>query len=240
MTAPGAPAVLARDLVRRFEAGNSARTVLDGASLEIAAGEIALVFGASGSGKTTLLNVLGGLDRAYGGTVRIFGNDLRTLDDRELAELRGRRIGFVFQTFHLLDTLCVLDNVTAPFLFATPAVPGEIARRRGLEVLERVGLADRAVALPGELSGGQRQRVAIARALVREPGLLLCDEPTGNLDRATGDQIVELFASLHATLGTALVVVTHEERMLRLGGRVLAMHDGRITADGPSETAERA
>jgi putative ABC transport system ATP-binding protein len=224
-------AIEVRDLGRRFGPAGAERAVLDGIELRVARAEALVVLGPSGCGKTTLLNVIGGLDRGYTGAVRVFGCDLGTLDDAELADLRGRRIGFVFQAFHLLDHLSVIENVTAPSLFASQHQSEKDARRRGLEVLELVGLAERAGASPAELSGGQRQRVAIARALLRAPGLLLCDEPTGNLDRATGDQIVDLFARVHAELGTTLVVVTHEERLLRLAGRVVQLADGRIAAD---------
>jgi putative ABC transport system ATP-binding protein len=213
-------------LTRSYGSGKALRRAVDSVDLEIRRGEVVLVFGPSGCGKSTLLGLLGGLDRGYTGTLELFGRDLGKLGDRALSELRGARIGFVFQAFHLLPHLSVLDNVTVPALFGNQA--SGAGSRRGRAVLEQVGLADREQALPGELSGGQRQRVAIARALLNEPELLLCDEPTGNLDRQTGEQIIDLFATIHESLGTTLVVVTHEERLFRLGGRRLEMLDGKL------------
>lgn len=230
-----APVVVAEGVVRAFGSGSAARRAVDSVSLEIRAGEVVLVFGPSGSGKSTLLALVGGLDRAYQGRLELFGNDVSTLGDRELSALRGRRIGFVFQAFHLLPELSVLENVTAPYLFAGSERDPASAERRGLELLGRVGLADRRATRPAELSGGQRQRVAIARALFRAPDLLLCDEPTGNLDRQTGEQIIDLFAELHRELGTTLLVVTHEDRMKRLATRSLSMLDGRILPEDASE-----
>ncbi len=226
------PVISAKDATRVFGAGAAARKAVDGVSLEVAPGEVVLVLGPSGSGKSTLLALMGGLDRDFSGSVSLFGRDIASMSDRELSRLRGRRIGFVFQSFHLLPHLDVIDNVTAPNLFADEPFDAAEAVRRGSEMLERVGLADRASAMPGELSGGQRQRVAIARALLRGPELLLCDEPTGNLDRATGEQIIDLFASLHADLGATLVVVTHEERLERIADRSFEMIDGRLGAPG--------
>lgn len=215
-----------RDATRAFCSGPDARRAVDRASFEVRSGEVVLVVGPSGSGKSTLLAMLGGLDRGYTGSVRVFDHDLAALDDRALSRLRGERIGFVFQAFHLLPELTVLENVTAPNLFAArPSAPDTIDARARV-ALARVGLAERADARPGELSGGQRQRVAIARALIREPALLLCDEPTGNLDRATGEQIIDLFGELHRELGTTLVIVTHEERLERIADRSFLMTDG--------------
>jgi putative ABC transport system ATP-binding protein len=219
---------LCERLSRVYGSGPAAVRAVDEVSLELRTGEVVLVFGPSGSGKSTLLALVGGLDRAYGGKLELFGKDLAGLDDAALSELRGGRIGFVFQAFHLLGELSVLDNVTAPSLFAGQPLPDP--ERRGLEVLEQVGLGGRAAARPAELSGGQRQRVAIARALLRQPELLLCDEPTGNLDRDTGEQIIDLFAELHRDLGTTMLIVTHEDRMRRLATRSLEMLDGRIVA----------
>jgi putative ABC transport system ATP-binding protein len=219
------PVVDARELVRVYGSGSAARRAVDGVSLRVEPSQVVLIFGPSGCGKSTLLALLGGLDRDYRGSLELFGRDLSALSDRELSELRGRRIGFVFQSFHLLPELTVLENVSAPSLF-DPA--GADAGERGRAALERVGLADRALARPPELSGGQRQRVAIARALFRAPELLLCDEPTGNLDRKTGEQIIDLFAELHRELGTTMLVVTHEDRMKRLATRTLSMLDGRL------------
>jgi putative ABC transport system ATP-binding protein len=219
------PIVRARSLSRIFGTGSAARRAVDDVSLTIEPKEVVLIFGPSGCGKSTLLALLGGLDRSFSGELELFGKQLPALGDRELSALRGSRIGFVFQAFHLLPELSVLENVSAPSLFDRHASD---ATARARDALERVGLADRALARPPELSGGQRQRVAIARALFRQPELLLCDEPTGNLDRKTGEQIIDLFAELHQELGTTMLVVTHEDRMKRLATRTLGMLDGRL------------
>jgi len=219
----------AQGLTRIYGRGDAAVRAVNHADLRIRAGEILLIFGPSGCGKSTLLGLLGGLDREFDGTLRLFGRDTARLADSELSHLRGQRIGFVFQAFHLLGHLTVLDNVTAPSLFCPGPPDGRTPRERGLAALERVGLADRAAMMPAELSGGQRQRVAIARALLNDPELLLCDEPTGNLDRDTGAQIIDLFGALHAERSMTLVVVTHEDRLATLTHRKLFMLDGRVT-----------
>lgn len=223
----GPPIVLGKNLSRVFGAGEASRRAVDGVSLTVEEGEVVLIFGPSGCGKSTLLALLGGLDRAYSGSLELFGRDVAGLSDGELSRLRGERIGFVFQAFHLLGHLSVLENVMAPALFTRNERSVE-ARAR--EMLERVGLGDRAGSRPAELSGGQRQRVAIARALLHQPTLLLCDEPTGNLDRKTGEQIIDLFADLHAALGTTILIVTHEDRLARLAHRTLDMLDGKLVA----------
>ncbi len=230
------PIIEAEGLTRVFGEGSAKKKAVDGVSFEVLRREIVLVFGPSGSGKSTLLGLLGGLDRAYSGSLRLFGQDVTSLGDKELSRLRGRHIGFVFQSFHLLDHLSVLGNVTAPSLFSGEPLDDDRTRKRGLEVLGRVGLVDSAELSPAELSGGQRQRVALARALLRQPELLLCDEPTGNLDRSTGEQIIDLFAELHAELGTTFVIVTHEDRLTRIAHRRLDMLDGRLVAShGPDD-----
>jgi putative ABC transport system ATP-binding protein len=214
--------------VRRVHGdGKALRVALDGVHLEVYAGEFVTVLGPSGSGKSTLLHIVGGLDLGYEGKVGLFGHDLGTLDDRALSRLRGERIGFVFQAFHLLAHLSVLDNVLAPSLFAPS--PGELPRR-AMELLDRLGMAARADDMPAELSGGQRQRVAIARALLCRPALLLCDEPTGNLDAETGAQTIELFQELHREGGLTVVAVTHEERLARAASRIVHLREGRIAA----------
>ena len=227
----------AKQLTRVYGAPPAERRAVDGVSLSVRRREVVLISGPSGSGKSTLLGLLGGLDRAYSGGLALFGRDPAALSDRELSRLRGRRVGFVFQSFHLLAHLSVLDNVTAPNLFAEAPLGREEARERGREVLDRVGLGDRALAEPSELSGGQRQRVAIARALLRRPDLLLCDEPTGNLDRQTGEQIIDLFGELHEELATTFVIVTHEDRLARIADRTLELRDGRLIEG--SERAKR-
>ncbi|MBX3181503.1 MAG: ABC transporter ATP-binding protein [Polyangiaceae bacterium] len=226
-----APIIRARQVSRRFGARGAECTAVSGVSFQVQPGEVVLLFGPSGSGKSTLLGLLGGLDRAYTGQLELFGQDLGRLSDRALSALRGERIGFVFQSFHLLEHLSVKDNVLAPSLFAGAPLPD--IDRRADEVLERVGLLARAADSPSQLSGGQRQRVAIARALLRRPKLMLCDEPTGNLDRQTGESIIDLFGELHAELGTTFVIVTHEERLRRLGGRALHLEDGQLVREEP-------
>ncbi len=234
---PGAssgPDVLAscRDLRRVYGRGSGQRVAVDGVNLDVSAGEVLLIWGPSGSGKSTLLGVLGGLDRDYEGTVRLFGEDAASLSDRQLARLRGERVGFVFQSFHLLGHLDVLENVMTASWFGRDDAS---RRQRARELLEWVGLDDRRKAHPHELSGGQRQRVAIARALLHEPELLFCDEPTGHLDRATGEQMIDLFADVRERFNTTLVIVTHEDRLRRIATRSIAIEDGRLTEGPPSE-----
>jgi putative ABC transport system ATP-binding protein len=224
---PDGPIVVAEGLRKVYGDGQGARAALDGVSLTVERREFLVILGHSGSGKSTLLGLAGGLDRAYEGKVSLFGQDIATLSDKALARLRGRRIGFVFQAFHLLGHLSVLDNVLAPALFD----PGDDdLTERALTLLERLGIKDRAADLPAQLSGGQRQRVAIARALLSSPDLLLCDEPTGNLDTDTGERTIALFRSLHED-GLTVLAVTHEERLASAGTRVIRLKDGRIVEE---------
>jgi ABC-type lipoprotein export system ATPase subunit len=217
-TAPAATVEL-EGVVKRY--GDA--TALDGVSLRIDEGEFISIIGTSGSGKTTLLNIIGGLDRAYDGRVTVAGRDLRALGDRDLSAFRNETIGFVFQHFHLLPHLSCRENVLMPSFFSRGA-----QERDPAEVLARVGLSDKVNAMPGNLSGGQKQRVAIARALLNRPRIMLCDEPTGNLDRRTGVQILELFASLNREERLTLVIVTHEEHISQAATRVVRMEEGRI------------
>jgi putative ABC transport system ATP-binding protein len=204
-----------------------AQLVLRGLSLQVQAGELLALVGRSGSGKSTLLHILGGLDRRYRGRVTVLGCDLATLDERRLARFRNREVGFVFQSFNLLDHLTARQNVALPsYFYDGPAVEVEA---RALGALARVGMSDKADAYPHQLSGGQKQRVAVARALFHQPALLLCDEPTGNLDSETGQQMIELFQRMHAD-GQTLVIVTHEERVSAIATRVARLQDGRIYA----------
>jgi ABC-type lipoprotein export system ATPase subunit len=202
--------------------------VLRGVDLEIEPGAFLSVTGPSGCGKTTLLNLVGGLDRRYEGRVEVCGCDLGREDDASLARLRRRRLGFVFQAFHLLDHLTCRENVALPWFFADGALARKAALHRADEVLDRVGIGPRAGDLPTRLSGGQKQRVAIARALFNRPEIMLSDEATGSLDAATAQQITDLFVSLNRDDGITFLVVTHRERAVRKAGRVLRLEEGRL------------
>ncbi|WP_440766477.1 ABC transporter ATP-binding protein [Natronorubrum sp. DTA7] len=198
---------------------------LDGVSVDISRGSYTAIMGPSGSGKSTLMNLVGCLDTPTEGTVVVDGADVAALDDRERTSLRGTTVGFVFQTFNLMPRLTALENVALPQLFQNVG-RGERRERAG-KLLERVGLADRADHLPNELSGGQRQRVALARALVNDPALVLADEPTGNLDTDTEDDILELFAEFHGG-GTTMIVVTHERHVAERAERIVHLLDGKL------------
>jgi len=211
------------------EAGTATRlSVLKGINLKIDAGRSLVIVGPSGCGKSTLLNIIGGLDHPTSGQVRFDGRDLATVDDRELAEIRNRDIGFVFQLHHLLPQCTVLENVLIPTLAGRADLAGKAARVRAEALVERVGLKDHTAHRPGELSGGQRQRVAVARALINGPKLLLADEPTGSLDEATSDGIAELLIQLNRDDGVTLVVVTHSSKLASSLGDVVELHSGRL------------
>jgi putative ABC transport system ATP-binding protein len=217
-----------RDVVKRFN-GKRNVTALHGIRLEVRKGEMVSIVGPSGSGKSTLLNLIGGLDRATSGDVLIDGKTLAQLTDRELTLVRRDKIGFVFQFFNLLPTLNALENVTLPLHLR--GWPRNKAAERARELLELVGLEKRVDHLPDELSGGERQRVAIARALSVYPPILLGDEPTGNLDTATGREILKLLQDLHTRLGATVVVVTHDMNVAASCPRTVRMRDGRIEED---------
>jgi putative ABC transport system ATP-binding protein len=222
------PPALEVDSVTKTYPSEPPVTALRGASFSVAAGELAAIVGPSGSGKTTLLHLMGTLDRPSSGSVRIAGTDVAALSDREVAFLRASRIGFVFQQFFLAEHKSLLDNVADGMLYAGV----KIAERRdmALGALGAVGLAGRAEARPTQLSGGQRQRVAIARALAGEPAIILADEPTGNLDQATGQSILELFEALHQR-GATIVLITHDMGIARRMPRRIEVLDGRVVAD---------
>ncbi len=231
--------IAARGLAKRFAGGG--RAALDGVTLEVRRGEFVAVLGPSGCGKSTLLGILGCLDHGYTGELELFGRKTRGMTDGELAAMRGARIGFVFQAFHLLGHLSALDNVLAPTLFARGGDAEKKAwRRRGEELLDSVGLAGRGADRPEQMSGGERQRVAIARAMLMKPELLLCDEPTGNLDLTTGDQIVGIFRKLHED-GLTIVAVTHEEPLAAAADRIVRLKAGQVDdphASPPSQAGE--
>jgi putative ABC transport system ATP-binding protein len=219
------PVLEAVGVEKRYPGGVEA---LRGVTISIAAGELAAVVGPSGSGKSTLLHVLGTLERPTGGVVRIAGHEASALPERELAALRSRAIGFVFQQFFLLESVSALDNVAEGLLYA--GVPRDERRRRAAETLERVGLGHRLGHRPNQLSGGEQQRVAIARALVRRPAVLFADEPTGNLDSAAGAGLLALLRELHDE-GTTIVVITHERELADSLPRRIELRDGRVERD---------
>jgi len=217
------------DITKIYAMGTSEVRALDGVSLHIGEGEFVAIVGPSGSGKSTMMHLLGCLDRPTSGTYRFLGQTVSSLNDRQLARIRNRSIGFVFQTFNLISRMSAWENVAVPLFYARQTItkPGALA------ALERVGLADRAAHQPNELSGGERQRVAVARAIVNRPRLILADEPTGNLDSKTGQQIMELFHELHRA-GTTVVVVTHEPTIAEQAQRTVATLDGKIREDRPN------
>jgi putative ABC transport system ATP-binding protein len=217
--------LVARDLRKDYPMNGEAVHALRGASLTVQPGEYVAIVGPSGSGKSTLLQIVGGIDVPSGGSVELLGTRLESLDDRELTRLRLTRLGFVFQRFHLLPVLTARENVELPM--AEAGIKGAQRRARARQLLEYVGLAHREGHRATQLSGGEMQRVAIARALANRPAILLADEPTGELDAATGQEILDLFRRLNRD-GTTLLVVTHDDRLAAQAGRVVHMLDGRI------------
>lgn len=232
-----APVVRLRDVTKSYGVGAAKTQVLRGVSLDVAPGDLVALVGQSGSGKSTLLNIIGGLDQPDQGEVEVLGVDTLSAGDGKRSQLRNRSIGFVFQAFNLMDHLTCLGNVTIPAAFSHGAKNVE---ERGRESLRRVGLSDFAARYPGELSGGQKQRVAIARALFGSPELLLCDEPTGNLDSETGKEVIDFFRELNAKDNVTLLIVTHERRVSSVAKRVIAMRDGMITESSDDMFAEGA
>lgn len=218
------------DIAREYVVGGETVHALDGVSMQIAKGEWLAIIGQSGSGKSTLMNVIGCLDTPTRGAYRLNGKDVARLSDDALADIRNREIGFIFQNFQLLPRETALANVELPLVYRGERAKAR--RARAVAALEKVKLEHRMHHKPTELSGGQRQRVAIARALAAEPSLLLADEPTGNLDSATGEEIVRLFAELHQQ-GHTIVLVTHEPRLAARCPRAVRLSDGKIVADGP-------
>ncbi len=217
-----------QNISRRYQMGTETIHALRDVSLEIQRGEYVAIMGPSGSGKSTLMNLLGCLDTPTSGTYELNGNNVSEMDDNELAEIRNREIGFVFQTFNLLPRSSALRNVELPLIYS--GIDFDERRQVAMDALTSVGLADRVTHKPNELSGGQRQRVAIARALVNSPSIILADEPTGNLDSKTGVEIMALFEDL-SQKGNTVFVVTHEEEIARHARRILRIRDGLIASD---------
>ncbi len=225
------PVIRIRDLTRVYRMGDSEVRALDGVTLDVAPGEFLAVMGPSGSGKSTFMNILGCLDRPTAGTYVLEGVDVSTLDRNERAEIRNDKIGFVFQSFNLLSRTSALENVELPLLYSRKhrlSDAGQLEKARGC--LAKVGLAERWDHTPAQLSGGQQQRVAVARALVNDPAILLADEPTGNLDSRTSDEIMGIFQELNEE-GKTVVLITHEHDIAEYARRVVAFRDGRIVSD---------
>jgi putative ABC transport system ATP-binding protein len=222
------PLIQITNIKRDFVLGNEIVYVLKGIDLEINKGEYVALMGPSGSGKSTLMNLLGCLDTPTSGSYILNGKDVSKMHDDELAEIRNKEIGFVFQTFNLLPRTTALDNVALPMVYA--GFSKSERKVRAEEVLKQVGLADRMDHQPNQLSGGQRQRVAVARALVNNPSIILADEPTGNLDSKTSEEIMKLFGDIHK-LGNTVIVVTHEEEVAAYAHRIIRLRDGLIESD---------
>jgi putative ABC transport system ATP-binding protein len=229
MSGHGTPAVVAHDLTRTYELDGVSVAALRGVSLEVPVGGYVALVGPSGSGKSTLMHLLGGLDRPTSGTLRIGGRDVADLSAADLAKLRNETIGFVFQAFHLLARTTAVDNVALPLVYR--GIRAAERRKRAAAILGRVGLSHRLDHRPNQLSGGEQQRVAIARALVTEPVLLLADEPTGNLDQATGRAVLDLLEEINVERQVALVMVTHDREVAARARRQVEMRDGEVVAD---------
>lgn len=225
--------VVLKDVRKSYRIGKVEVPALRGITLEVEEGEFTSVMGPSGSGKSTLLNIIGCLDHPSGGSYILGGREVNGLGDAALAAIRNRMLGFVFQSFHLLPRMTARQNVELPLVYR--GVPPRQRRRLAGEALAAVGLEAEAGRRPTELSGGQQQRVAIARALVGQPALLLADEPTGNLDSRTGEELMELFSRLNRERGITILQVTHDERMARYSRRIVRLQDGQIVSDGPPD-----
>lgn len=220
--------IRARDVRKTYHVGSQVVHALDGLDLDIQANEYVALMGPSGSGKSTLMNILGCLDTPTSGSYMLNGQDVSSMEDDALAEIRNREIGFVFQTFNLLPRYSALENVALPMIYAGVSRAKREARAK--EVLDQVGLGDRMDHKPNELSGGQRQRVAVARALVMRPSIILADEPTGNLDTATSHEVMELFSAIQKA-GNTVILVTHEEDIAACAQRIVRLRDGRVDVD---------
>jgi len=225
-----------RNITRDFPLGNEIVKVLKGIDLDIERGEYVALMGPSGSGKSTLMNLLGCLDTPTSGSYELNGNDVSNMTDDELAEIRNKEIGFVFQTFNLLPRTTALENVALPMIYAGASKSERTERAK--QVLTDVGLADRMDHRPNQLSGGQRQRVAVGRALVNKPSIILADEPTGNLDSKTSEEIMNLFNDIHKA-GNTVIVVTHEEDIAERAHRIIRLRDGVVESDTKKEMVSR-
>lgn len=217
-----------KDICKNYKMGKVQVKALCGVNIDIYEGERVSIIGPSGSGKSTLLHMLGLLDRPSTGLIKIDGDNATDMTDDEISDFRGRKIGFIFQAFHLIPSLTALDNVCLPMMFYN--IPKDEREKRGKRALERLGLKDRADHLPSELSGGQRQRVAIARSLVNEPSILLADEPTGNLDSKSGEDVLNIFEELSKE-GKTIIVVTHDMAIAKKSERLIKLKDGEVVSD---------
>jgi ABC-type lipoprotein export system ATPase subunit len=228
------------DIIKTYQLGGSPVQVLKGVSMTVASGELVALMGASGSGKTTLMNILGCLDRPTSGSYQLDGHEISSMAVPQRARIRNEKIGFVFQNFNLLPRTTALENVLLPMAYANDAPRGAKLRQRGIEMLERVGLGDRLDHHPSQLSGGQQQRVAIARALINNPRLLLADEPTGNLDSRTSEEVLKMFQHLNREQNLTILLVTHAPEVAQHASRVIHIKDGLIESGAPALTPQPA
>jgi putative ABC transport system ATP-binding protein len=235
------PVIAVRDLTKTYHVGEVDVRALRGVSLDVEQGEFVAITGPSGSGKSTMMHILGCLDRPTSGVYELDGRDVSKLSKDELARIRNRKIGFVFQGFNLLPRTTALDNVELPLLYnGAKALRTAARHKRAQEALQAVGLADRAHHFPNQLSGGQQQRVAIARALITNPSLVLADEPTGNLDTRTSIEVMDIFQRLSQDRGITILLITHEHDIAEYGKRLVAFRDGRVLSDQPIATRRSA
>jgi len=234
------PSISVQDITKVYDLGEIQVRALRGVSVGIAKGEFVAVIGPSGSGKSTFMHILGCLDRPTDGSYVLDGHDVSTLSKNALAEVRNRKIGFVFQGFNLLARTSALDNVELPLLYNGDGIRGKERHRLAQEALESVGLGDRMGHYPNQLSGGQQQRVAIARALINKPAILLADEPTGNLDSRTSVEVMDIFQRLNTERGITVLLITHEQDIAEYGTRIIVFRDGKIVDDKPNAVRRMA